>query len=180
MLESKILEFIFFWMEYLQKEDIGKYFKSLTDHQLACLKTAKTILDENIANPLHIKELSRKSGINDCDLKKGFRQLYGLPVRQYIIKSRLEHARTLITKTDVPIQEICEEMGYINRGHFAHLYQKYFGLTPLNDRRFFNGTRTNPSMILLVLPKKFPFRIIIAPVSIAILPIKNKNYTTFS
>jgi AraC-like DNA-binding protein len=143
LLESKILEFIFFWMEYLKKEDIGKYFKSLTDHQLSCLKTAKTILDEDIANPMHIKELSRKSGINECDLKKGFRQLYGLPVRQYIIKSRLEHARTLITKTDAPIQEICAEMGYTNRGHFAKLYQKYFGLTPLNDRYSFTGNNIN-------------------------------------
>ena len=134
LLESKILEFIFFWMEYLKKEDIGKYFKDLTDHQLSCLQTAKTILDENIANPLHIKELSRKSGINECDLKKGFRQLYGLPVRQYIIKSRLEQARILVTKTDAPILEICSDMGYTNRGHFAQLYQKYFGVTPLNDR----------------------------------------------
>ena len=134
LLESKILEFIFFWMEYLKKEDIGKYFKDLTDYQLGCLKNAKIILDENIANPLHIKELSRKSGINECDLKKGFRHLYGLPVRQYIIKSRLEQARVLVTKTDAPIQEICSNLGYTNRGHFAQLYQKYFGITPLNDR----------------------------------------------
>ena len=146
LLESKILEFIFFWMEYLKKEDIGKYFKSLSDHQLGCINTAKAILDENIATPLHIKELSRKSGINECDLKKGFRQLYGLPVRQYIIKTRLEQARTMIIKTDAPVQEICAQMGYTNRGHFAQLYQKYFGLTPLNDRHASHGN-TQPSII---------------------------------
>lgn len=139
LLESKILEFIFFWMEYLKKEDIGVYFKPLSDHQLGCLKTAKIILDENISNPLHIKELSRKSGINECDLKRGFRTLYGLPVRQYIIKTRLEKARILVTHTNHSIQEICTEMGYVNRGHFAQLYQKYYGLTPLLDRQFFNA-----------------------------------------
>lgn len=142
LLESRILEFIFFWLEQLKNEDICKYFNDISDYQLGCLKTAKLLLDENISNTIPLKELGRKSGINECDLKRGFRKVFGLPVRQYIIKTRLEQARELITGTDLPIQEICDKMGYINRGHFAQLYQKYFAVTPLNDRILSTGRKS--------------------------------------
>lgn len=135
LLESKILEFIYYWREFLNKKNIEKYFEGISDHHLNCIKNAKALLDQYITNAISIKDLSRKSGLNECDLKRGFRLVTGIPIRQYIIKSRMEQAREMVTKTDRSMQDICDDIGYTNRGHFSHLYQKFFGLNPLSDRQ---------------------------------------------
>lgn len=134
LVESKVLEFIYLFFEFLKKEDASPHYIDLSDHQLACLKVAKELVDENISAAISLKELSRRTGINECDLKSGFRKIFGLPVHQYIIKARLEKAHDLILQTDLPIQNICDQVGYTNRGHFAQLYLKLYGVTPLNDR----------------------------------------------
>ena len=134
LLESKILEFIYYWREFLNKKNIEQYFEGISDYQLHCIKIVKTLLDQDISNTISIKNLSRKSGLNECDLKRSFRLAMGIPIRQYIIKCRMEQAHEMVTKTNRSIQEICDDLGYTNRGHFSHLYQKFFGLNPLADR----------------------------------------------
>ncbi|MBN8820431.1 MULTISPECIES: AraC family transcriptional regulator [unclassified Spirosoma] len=135
LVESKILEFLYLFFESVKKGEVMAYYAEITDHQLACLKMAKELIDQQIPTAISLKELSRRIGINECDLKSGFRKLFGLPVHQYVIKTRLEKAHHLIVTTDMPIQDICDQVGYTNRGHFAQLYLKVYGLTPLNDRQ---------------------------------------------
>ncbi|HVI47192.1 MAG TPA: AraC family transcriptional regulator [Chitinophaga sp.] len=135
LLEGRMLEFIHYWIAFLNKTDIRRHFEGISDYQLDCLHTAKLLLDRSLAEPPSIRKLSRKTGLNECDLKKGFRKVFGLPVRQYVIKARLEEACRLITGTDLPVGEICNRLGYSNRGHFAELYQRYYGVTPQADRQ---------------------------------------------
>ncbi|MDC6390655.1 MULTISPECIES: helix-turn-helix domain-containing protein [Flavobacteriaceae] len=134
LLESKILEFVHFWSEFLCRKEIDQHFEGVNDHQLNCVKIALHILNEDLSKTMTIKELSRKSGINECDLKKCFRTVTGLPVRKFIIKRRMEKAKQMIDSTDLPIYEICQEIGYSNRHYFASLYKKFHGMNPSEDR----------------------------------------------
>jgi AraC-like DNA-binding protein len=134
LLESKILEFIHYWRAFLNKEDIVFHFAGLSDYQVHCVHNAKALIDQHIADSISIKELSKKVGLNECDLKRAFRQVFHSPVRQYIIKTRMEQARQMVIGTERPIQEICDALGYSNRGHFSNLYQRFFGIAPLADR----------------------------------------------
>ncbi|HVY73660.1 MAG TPA: AraC family transcriptional regulator [Puia sp.] len=134
LLESKILEFIFYWREFLCNRDIEQYFEGLNSYQASCVAIAKQIVDNNFSADISIRELSRKSGINEYDLKRGFRTVVGLPVRQYIIKRRMEKARETIRSTDLPLHEICRSLGYENQSHFVSLYIRFFGVHPSGDR----------------------------------------------
>ncbi|MEO1654742.1 MAG: AraC family transcriptional regulator, partial [Bacteroidota bacterium] len=102
--------------------------------EITSLKLAKEILENRLINPPSILELSKLVGLNTCKLKTGFKKLFGITIRQYLINLRMEMARDLIKNTDHPISYICHMVGYSNRGHFAALYQKYFGSTPVRDR----------------------------------------------
>lgn len=135
LLESKILEFIHYWTEFLCNEEIEKYFEGLSDYQKNCVKTTLEIINNDISLTHTIKDLSRKVGTNDCDLKKSFRTVTGLPIRKYLITKRLEKARKMVKNTDLPLYEICQDIGYSNRHHFAVLYKKFFGLHPSEHRK---------------------------------------------
>jgi AraC-like DNA-binding protein len=134
LLEAKFLEFTHVWLKFLNGGNIEQSFEGLSDYHLKRLEEAKILLQQSIDNPLGIKLLSKAVSINECDLKKGFKKLNGLSIRQYVIKLRMEKAKYLILKTDHPIQHICFQLGYSNRGHFAQIYSKYFGISPLQHR----------------------------------------------
>ena len=134
LLESKILEFIFYWREFICNRDIAQYFEGLTSYQAGCVAVAKQFVDNNFSTDISIRDLSRKSGINECDLKRCFRLVIGLPVRQYIIKTRMEKSREIIRSTDLPLHEICRSIGYENLSHFISLYIKFFGVHPSGER----------------------------------------------
>lgn len=134
LLESKMLEFIYYWIDYLRTEEIDLHFDDISNRHLSAVNNAHEIVQNHINKTLSIKLLSRKVGLNEYDLKKNFKKIYGLPIHQYHIKLRLEQARELIRTTDLPIATISQIIGYSNRGHFSSLYQRFFGTSPLQDR----------------------------------------------
>jgi len=131
LLESRILEFLSYWIYYLLSEEkIFEHRKAFDDK----IKLAKDFVDNNAFRDLSINEISRYCGLNNCDLKKGFKDFTTLPIRQYIIKTRMETARSLLMETESPVGEISEFIGYNNRGHFSQLYLRYFGKLPSEER----------------------------------------------
>nr|HQV06616.1 AraC family transcriptional regulator [Chitinophagaceae bacterium] len=57
---------------------------------------AREILIQHIGEPITIKELSRKVAINECYLKKGFKELFGTTVFDFYQSQRMEHAKYLL------------------------------------------------------------------------------------
>lgn len=130
-LEAKILEYLSYWIQYLLEDDkTSKIKNALTEKILL----ASNFVEDNIFRDLSINEISRYCGLNNCDLKKGFKNYTHLSIRQYIIKVRMETAKKLIIESDKTIGEICDYIGYSNRGHFSQLYYRYFGKAPSEDK----------------------------------------------
>ncbi|WP_394674994.1 helix-turn-helix transcriptional regulator [uncultured Chryseobacterium sp.] len=131
ILESRILEFLSYWIHYLLSDEKTFESKKALEEKI---KLAKDFVDTHAFRDLAIKEISRYCGLNNCDLKKGFKNYTQLPIRQYIIKTRMETAKKLLLETEKPIGEIGDYIGYNNRGHFSQLYQRYFGKLPSEER----------------------------------------------
>ncbi|MCG2793582.1 MAG: AraC family transcriptional regulator [Weeksellaceae bacterium] len=131
VMESRILEFLSCWIRYLlSDEKTVEYKKAFQDK----IRLAKDFVDENALRDLAIKEISRYCGLNNCDLKKGFKDYTQLPIHQYIIKTRMEIARAMLLETQKSVGEISDYIGYSNRGHFSQLYLRYFKKLPSEER----------------------------------------------
>ena len=61
---------------------------------------AREVLLQHIGEPITIKELSRKVAINECYLKKGFKELFGTTIFDFYQSQRMEHARYFFMKRD--------------------------------------------------------------------------------
>ena len=51
-----------------------------------------------------------------------------------VINSRLEHAKFMLTSTDVPINQIAEMCGYKSDIHFMRQFKSRMGMTPTEFR----------------------------------------------
>jgi AraC family transcriptional regulator len=91
---------------------------------------AREILLQHIGEPITIKELSRKVAINECYLKKGFKELYGTTVFDFYQSQRMEHARYLLYEKGLSVTEVSMMLGYSSISHFSTAFKKHTGLKP--------------------------------------------------
>ncbi len=91
---------------------------------------AKELLLQNMLEPPTIKELSMKVGLNEYQLKGGFKRLYGSPIFQFLNDHRLSHAQQLLLSGRYKVNEVAWEIGYTNPSHFIAAYKRKYKITP--------------------------------------------------
>ena len=91
---------------------------------------AREILIQHIGEPITIKELSRKVAINECYLKKGFKELFGTTIFEFYQSQRMEHAKFLLYEKGLSVTEVSVLLGYSSISHFSTAFKKHTGLKP--------------------------------------------------
>jgi AraC-like DNA-binding protein len=95
------------------------------------------LLENNLSEPLTIRELARTVNWNETQLMRSFRQAVGMTVHNYLNRARMERARELLTATDLTVTQIAFEVGYEYASNFTTAFRRYFEHTPkqIRDRR---------------------------------------------
>jgi AraC-like DNA-binding protein len=91
---------------------------------------AREILLQHIGEPLTIKALSRKVAINECYLKKGFKEIFGTTIFDFYQGQRMEHARYLLYEKGLSVTDVSVMLGYSSISHFSTAFKKHTGLKP--------------------------------------------------
>lgn len=91
---------------------------------------AREILIQHIGEPITIKELSRKVAMNECYLKKGFKEMYGTTIFDFYQSQRMEHARYLLYEKGLSVTEVSVLLGYSSISHFSTAFKRHTGLKP--------------------------------------------------
>ncbi|WEK38201.1 MAG: AraC family transcriptional regulator [Candidatus Pseudobacter hemicellulosilyticus] len=99
------------------------------------IREAREYLLLNMEHPLTVIELAHKVGLNDFKLKKGFKQLYGVTIFDFLLEARMDKAKTLLLETDTPVHEIAFATGYKNVSSFTAAFKKKVGYPPTIMKR---------------------------------------------
>jgi len=128
-LESKVWELMALLIQDMERPRNLPY-TPLKPDDIDRIYYAKEILLQQLNNPLSLIELARQVGLNDCTLKRGFRQVFGKTVFGYLHDYRLEQARQLLEQRRMNVSEIARSVGFANRSYFASAFRKKFGVNP--------------------------------------------------
>jgi AraC-like DNA-binding protein len=104
---------------FLNDEDLVRKIKHAKEHLLA-----------REDRPPTIKELARLAGLNEYQLKAGFKEIYGNTIYGYIMDHKLDHARMLLDSKKYQVAQVAYQVGYANPSHFIAAFKKKFGVTP--------------------------------------------------
>jgi len=91
---------------------------------------AREVLLKHIGEPITIKELSRKVAINECYLKKGFKEIFGTTIFDFYQQQRMEHAKYLLYEKGLSVTDVSALLGYSSISHFSTAFKKHTGLKP--------------------------------------------------
>jgi AraC-like DNA-binding protein len=129
---AKIHELLLYSLECLvdEKEE-GFSCKFLAnDLDREKILNAREVLLQHIGDPITIKELSRKVAINECYLKKGFKEIFGTTIFDFYQQQRMEHAKYLLYEKGLSVTDVSALLGYSSISHFSTAFKKHTGLKP--------------------------------------------------
>lgn len=91
---------------------------------------AKQIVLNNLTDPPTIQELSLQIGINQCYLKKGFKEIFGTTIYDFVQEQRMLKAKLLLTTTDYTVSQVAEHIGFSSQSNFSSAFKKFTGVFP--------------------------------------------------
>lgn len=90
---------------------------------------------ENLHADLSIKTLAQIAYLSPTQFKKHFTAQLGAAPATLISRHRMEKARALLTHTDLPVQQVAEQVGYSDLSAFSRRFTRHFGLSPRQVKR---------------------------------------------
>ncbi len=92
----------------------------------------------NISRNLKISEIAAHFGYNEKYLSHRFAEIIGVPLKQYILKTKIDTANFMLTDTNKSISNIARELGFSDSHNFSRTYKKLTGLSPSEYRNAYS------------------------------------------
>lgn len=87
-------------------------------------------INDNLSNNFKLFELAAVVQMSEYHFAKQFKRTTGLAPHQYVIRCRVERAKSLLRQTDLPISETALQLGFHDQSHFTNLFRRWVGVTP--------------------------------------------------
>lgn len=92
---------------------------------------AKAEIRRRIADPdLSLKALAEAVGSSPRQLQRVFSEAAGEGFRDYVLRVRMERARQLVERDDLPAHVVAEHCGYRGRSGLIQAFIRYHGQPP--------------------------------------------------
>ena len=100
------------------------------DGERFCRKLER-IVHTRMKNPnLNIDIIASQFGMGRTNFYRKVRELMGMSPNDYLRKCRMERAAEIIKTTNLPIADICAQVGIPDAQYFSRVFKSFFGTTP--------------------------------------------------
>ena len=82
-------------------------------------------------------DIAQHAGVNKNYLQRRFKESTGKTMSEYLSEKRMEKAKQLLEKTDIPIIDLCLYVGINSRQYFTAVFTKRMGMSPQKYRQSF-------------------------------------------
>jgi AraC family transcriptional regulator len=94
------------------------------------LRKVTEFIADNYGRDLRLAELAQVAGMSSFHFAREFKRTTGTTPHQYLIKFRVERAKALLARNDLPLIEVGLQAGFSHQSHFTRLFRRVTGTTP--------------------------------------------------
>ncbi|MDG0813357.1 helix-turn-helix domain-containing protein [Cohnella rhizosphaerae] len=98
-------------------------------------------MKEHLNEELALQELANLANVSLSHFMKLFKQQTGQTPHHYLIRLRIERAKTLICTGEYSLREIADQAGFADQGHFSRMFKRQTGMTP---KKYMHEVTANP------------------------------------
>jgi len=100
------------------------------------LKLILDYIEENLAQPIALRQLGELAGIGIRHFERAFRQAIGVPPHAYVVRKRVARAQNLLLgEPGLAIEEIAVRAGFSSSSHLSATFRRQTGYSPSAFRR---------------------------------------------
>jgi AraC-like DNA-binding protein len=105
------------------------------DVTLRRLCRARDLLAADLAARVTLERAAREASLSPFHFQRTFARVFGESPHEFVTRLRLERAKDLLAAGDLPVTEVCLEVGYTSLGTFSSRFAARIGLSPSEYRR---------------------------------------------
>lgn len=98
------------------------------------LKHVMDFVAANYGSDVRLAELANVASMSEFHFSREFKRTTGTTPHQYLIKFRVEQAKALLAKAELPLTEVGLQSGFSHQSHFTRLFRRLTGTTPQSYR----------------------------------------------
>jgi len=100
------------------------------------LSRAMDVIYSSGGGELSLEMLATEACLSKYHFLRLFRSAYGYSPHQYIQQQRIEKARTLLARSNTPVSDVADQLGFANSQSFTRLFTQRMGVSPTRWRAF--------------------------------------------
>jgi AraC family transcriptional regulator len=94
------------------------------------LRRVTAYIEDHLDQDLSLTQLSDVAQMSGSHLKTLFRHSMGVAVHEYVVQRRVERARSLLLRGELPASQVALEAGFAHQSHMARSMRRVLGVTP--------------------------------------------------
>lgn len=108
---------------------------SIPSHARSELIYCIQFIRKNTHNRITVSDVANYAGYSRTHISRIFKNELGFEPGSFIIRTKIEEAKSMLKYTDKSISEISSLLNFSNQSHFHRLFKKQCNLTPMQYRR---------------------------------------------
>ena len=98
-------------------------------------RKVKSFIESGLEGPLPIEDLANLVSLSPSYFCRAFKESFGEPPHAYVVRTRIERARTLMLNTSESLSQIALACGLVDQAHLCKCFRQVMGTTPGAWRR---------------------------------------------
>lgn len=94
------------------------------------VRRAMAYIHEHYTDPIALEDVASSVGLSERHLARSFRRETEMTVIQYLTRYRIQQARVLLEKGDLPVTQVALEVGFSDSHYFARVFRREVGVSP--------------------------------------------------
>jgi AraC-like DNA-binding protein len=94
------------------------------------IDSARSFMTTHFSQSISLADISGSVGLHPNYFHRLFKKCCGMTPLEFLTKTRLDHARSLLVSTDKSIAQIAEECGFDSASYFIVVFRKFCSVTP--------------------------------------------------
>lgn len=130
-------ELLIFGFRELMKQFFERVKEEKKNASQLPIRLAKQYMNQNYKNSITLEEVAEAISLSPTYLSTLFKKEIGIGFSEYLISCRMEEAKRLLKSSNLSVNLIAEEVGYLDPKYFSKTFSKVVGLKPSEYRRLY-------------------------------------------
>jgi AraC-like DNA-binding protein len=94
------------------------------------MQRVQTFLQHNLAERFTLSDLANAACMSRFHFARMFRLSFGVSPMEYVMRERVEYAKTLLARREQSVASIAATLGFCDQSHFTRSFRRITGWPP--------------------------------------------------